>query len=573
VGVNTVILDLQRIIGAKSIKTLDELFYNLIYLVKEQLNLTITPETWWQAHLALSEVQRFITYLHDVVLAEIQGQVVIFIDEIDILLNYDFRDDLFAAIRAMFNARTDEPAFKRLTFVLLGVVSPADLVKNLRISPFNIGLGIDLQEFSLKDAGVLQDGLEKFHPGQGKAIFSHIYDWTSGHPFLTQTVCLVAANIENGYWNEEQVDDLVRQKILSPEASEERGILGAVQKQIQEHLQFVQNQILCHTRRRQLLKLYKQIYQGKEIKDDKKHSVLHNHLKLSGLVTAKEGRLQVRNEIYRHRFNLTWIKENLPFHLEYLEQIIATTMLILILLLGLFAWQQGQQSDEVLAQAYEANFNNTTNPTLRLDNLANLFGLSGYEDRVRALFDRLSPADKIALFSSTTPDLQPQVRTVVKGTYVYLSDTEDDNRVLHAMQAALDQSDEAESKILVIEISHWLDGRAALAAKNYEEAKRAYNEAIETNDQNPATHFERALVLAALENYSGALADFETAINLNQDWREQAQQTIENNNQLSTTLWGDPRSYPTLAGLIPTPTSTPTPTTTSTSPAISAASR
>ena len=85
--------------------------------------------------------------------------------------------------------------------------------------------------------------------------------------------------------------------------------------------------------------------------------------------------------------------------------------------------------------------------------------------------------------------------------YTHLDDTEANNRLLQAMQAALEQTDEAESKILAIEIGHWLGGQVALAAKNYEEAKQAYNAAIETNDQNPATHFERAVVWHPLQDY------------------------------------------------------------------------
>jgi hypothetical protein len=130
------------------------------------------------------------------------------------------------------------------------------------------------------------------------------------------------------------------------------------------------------------------------------------------------------------------------------------------------------------------------------------------------------------------------------------------------MQTALELSDEAESKILAIEIGHWLDGRMALATKNYEEAKQAYNEAIETNDKNPATHFERAVVMTHLEDYSGALTDFEATLNLNEDWQEQVRQAVEGDEKLYEAWWDNKGEYPKLAPLVPTPTNTPTATNT-----------
>lgn len=559
-GVKTVKIDLQEI-GQEGINNLDQLCQNLLDIIAEGLTLSVTPETWWQTRPSLSPVRRFITYLRDVVLSEIENQVVIFIDEIDVTLNYDFRDDFFAAIRSMYNARATDLTFKRLTFVLLGVVAPADLIKNPRLSPFNIGQQIDLQEFNPGDASVLRDGLEKFHPGQGQTIFGHIYEWTAGHPFLTQTLSMAASKKEDEIWGKVQVDELVEQS-LSGESIES--------KKLKKHLGDIQKNILGDAQRRQLLKLYKRIYQGEAVKDDTQ-SLSYTHLKLSGLVTTKDEQLQLRNDIYRQVFNLAWIKENLPIYLEYLEGIIATTVAVLLLLSGFFVWRatQQQQPAEVLAQAYENDFRNNTDSSIRLNSLANLFGLPEYGDKARALFfdNTLLPLDKrIELFNNAAPNLQSQVRTVVRGTYAYLNDTKDDNRVLQAMQTALKQSDEAESKILAIEISHWLDGRAALAAKNYEEAKRAYTEAIETNDQNPATHFERGLVLAALQDYQSALADFENAI-LVKGWSAgPVRQAIMSNKQLYDVLWDNQDKYPALVLFLPTPTSSPTSTDTPTSP-------
>jgi hypothetical protein len=102
----------------------------LLTQLKRNLKLSVDLESWWQERMALGQVQRFTDFLRDVLLHEIEGQIVIFIDEIDTTLNLSFSDDFFAAIRFVYNARATDAAFERLTFVLLGVATPADLIKD-----------------------------------------------------------------------------------------------------------------------------------------------------------------------------------------------------------------------------------------------------------------------------------------------------------------------------------------------------------------------------------------------------------------------------------------------------------
>ena len=88
-----------------------------------------------------------------------KAQVVIFIDEIDTTLNLDFADDFFAAIRFDLQCPRYRSGLSiRLTFVLLGVATPSDLIKDRARTPFNIGRAIDLREFSRKTPAVLKQG-------------------------------------------------------------------------------------------------------------------------------------------------------------------------------------------------------------------------------------------------------------------------------------------------------------------------------------------------------------------------------------------------------------------------------
>ncbi|HMT21765.1 MAG TPA: AAA-like domain-containing protein, partial [Promineifilum sp.] len=80
-------------------------------------------------------------------------------DEIDSTLSLAFTDDFFAALRSLYNERAINPRYDRLTFVLLGVAAPTNLIKDRNRTPFNVGTPVDLKEFSRSDAQPLEVGL------------------------------------------------------------------------------------------------------------------------------------------------------------------------------------------------------------------------------------------------------------------------------------------------------------------------------------------------------------------------------------------------------------------------------
>jgi tetratricopeptide (TPR) repeat protein len=502
-GIRTAIIDLTE---AGITKSVDTWYLDLLTELADQLDLSEDVETWWQAHSSLGQVRRFVNFMRDVVLAEVEKRTVIFIDEIDKTLRLDFRDDFFAAIRAMYNARASRPEFKRLTFVLLGVASPPDLIKDPALTPFNIGQGIELEEFSQADAAVLRDGLEAVYPDQGEAIFAHIYHWTSGHPYLTQKLCLAVTEAGNGHWTNERVDELANRLFLSEEARKEA------------NLKFVQDKVLAHPQRRRLFKLYGEVLEGKEIREDGQ-SLVQNHLKLSGLIKTENEYLHVRNRIYRHVFDLDWIKENTPFNWTLaLTGIAGVAVLVALLAVGSIiynGWVDMQVQDAV------ASFYQTNTPRERLTHLAEIFrarpllGSADYDFRARELFFSLSREEQLALFPNYSVKNSDLI-IVVKGLYITLADvdaTDSTSPLLEAMARALGQLDQTEETTrLRNEIESWLGGRELVEQSQYREALGAYTTAVELNGENPATRYERARIFIELAEYQQALIDLDQAI-------------------------------------------------------------
>jgi len=498
-GARTAIIDLT---GIGTDVSAEQWYLGLITRLKSQLRLSVDPEAWWTERASLGVVQRFTDFLHDVVLAEIEGPVVILVDEIDTTLRLGFSDDFFAAIRSIYNARASDPVYGRSTFVLLGVAAPADLIKDPGRTPFNIGHRIDLHEFSREDAWVLQQGLEVAHPAQGKAIFDRIFYWTSGHPYLTQRLCKTVAEAADGRWADEQVDALVEQLFLLEKAPKET------------NLQFVRDRIkiLTYLQRRQLLELYHEIYRGRRIDDDER-SLIQNQLKLLGLVKVEDGYLYIRNEIYRHVFDLAWVRENTPTNWAPIVTGVAVSMALLMFGAILYNAWVGIQFQDCYASFYQ-----TRAPEERLAHLARIFRLQGlfgptdYDYRARELFYGLSREEQLALFDVYDGE-DSDLLVVVRGLYVTLADidgTDSTGVLLEAMARALERTNGRKEAVdLRKEIDNWQKGRELVRQNLYPEALEAYNRAVALNDENPATLYERARVLIDLLQYEQALNDLD----------------------------------------------------------------
>ncbi|MDZ8090319.1 MAG: AAA-like domain-containing protein, partial [Nostoc sp. DedQUE12b] len=264
---------------------------------------TFDLDTWWNDNGLLSPVQRLSKFIETILLQTITGKIVIFIDEIDSILSLSFNlDDFFAAIRDCYNRRADHPEYNRLTFALIGVSTPSDLIQDKRRTPFNIGQAIDLTGFQLREAQPLAQGLAQV--GDSQELMQAVLDWTGGQPFLTQKVCklLVQGELETRNWGLEAgdwVEELVRQGIIENWETQDEP----------EHLKTIRDRILQSGEQRtgRLLGLYQQILQQGEIATD--DSPEQTELQLTGLVVKREGKLRIYNRIYREVFKQEWCEK------------------------------------------------------------------------------------------------------------------------------------------------------------------------------------------------------------------------------------------------------------------------
>ena len=419
-GTKTAIIDLNEI-GTEV--TAEGWYFGLITHMKEQLSLPLKVETWWVERAPLGAVQRFVDFLRNVVLEEIEQPIVIFIDEIDVTLGRDFSSDFFAAIRSVFNARASDPTYNRLTFVLLGMATPSDLIKDRKRTPFNIGVGIPLREFDRDEAEPLRKGLQIACPQQGDLVFDRIFDWTKGHPYLTQRLCQALVDRDSEQWTTGGVDQLVDQLFFS-----DRELKDANLRSVRENVR------LC-SRRRRILKLYKDVYDGNSVEKDER-SVDQNRLQLFGLVRDEAGALQVSNEIYRRVFGTEWIKANAS--VDWTQRLAIVSTVLVIILAAIIAFSIDRQKQGVVearAQSYIGSFRGSGSSDVRINSLAELFGLPGYSDIAHRLYyEELSPTDQLAVFDLSNPaSLGVQLTTVVEKLYAGAPNNPQGNAMLDAM--------------------------------------------------------------------------------------------------------------------------------------------
>ena len=281
--------------------TAEKWYAGIVLTIVKACQLNFDWRSWWRKQRdLLTPVQRLSLFIEEILLAEVQASIVIFIDEIDRVLSQAFSlDDFFALIHSCYQKRQVNSDYFRLTFALLGVAAPRNLIRDKNRSPFSLGKAIHLQGFKLEEAEPLTIGLLN-KVERPKETLAEILAWTAGQPFLTQKICqLVVEKLERK--NQLNIANLIKEDLIRDWQAQDEP----------EHLRTIRDRLYYRNSVRTiyLLNLYQNVLQKKEVPVD--NSIEQIELRLSGLVVERQGRLEVNNPIYAQVFNLTWVNEQL----------------------------------------------------------------------------------------------------------------------------------------------------------------------------------------------------------------------------------------------------------------------
>jgi len=356
-GIACAAIDLTEIISPDI--TRSEFYGSITYTLADSFNLLDKLgdfDTWWSEYELLTPIKRLSRFIKELLLAHsslLGKKLVIFIDEVDSVLRLPFSsNDFFGVIKACYNNRADQPEYNRITFAILGVASPSDLMRESdRSLPFNFGQAIELSGFKLSEAAPIAEGLKhKF--SNHRALLKAVLHWTGGQPFLTQKLCrlIVDSEVFPPRSSETQwLDNLVRSQLIEHWESHDEP----------EHLRTIRDRLLRSDYNNfALLKLYREILIHDGIAAD--DSPEQMKLRLSGLVVKSGVKLKVRNRIYQSVFDQEWVEKALatlelttphldPCDAEFLKTIDELERNLLASQLANVA--DGECSDEALYEA------------------------------------------------------------------------------------------------------------------------------------------------------------------------------------------------------------------------------
>ncbi|MGB6296435.1 MAG: AAA-like domain-containing protein, partial [Rivularia sp. (in: cyanobacteria)] len=258
--------------------TENEFYSGFVSHLASELNLDIDLQDWWYEHNFIQPCLRLSKFVEEVLL-QLPQDIVIFIDEIDSLLNFSFKDDFMAFIRSCYHKRIEKRSLNRLTFALLGTATLEELFQDknyINDTYFQIQhRAIELTGFQLHEVEPLQTPLIKVAENPS-AVMQEILSWTGGQPFFTQWICQLICNsglqIAQGE-EAETVSWILRSRII------ENWLLQDKQQHFYTICDRIINNKIPASR---LLQLYQQVLHYGNISADDSPEVLQ--LYLSGLV-------------------------------------------------------------------------------------------------------------------------------------------------------------------------------------------------------------------------------------------------------------------------------------------------
>lgn len=216
-----ILIDLQGTIDDSINKK--QFYLGIIGELTRKFELDIDYKNWCKDDHDYSPVHRFSRFIEEVLLERTEQKICIFIDEIDVLLTMNSKvskiDEFFSSIRSFYQKRADKEQYNRLTFCLLGVASPNDLIQDSSVSPFNIGRNIELTRLPFNNDAMsrLLLGLKK-KVDNAEWILEQVWEWMGGQPFLTQKLCQLI--VEKAESRNPNIDMMVREYFIKNWSSE-----------------------------------------------------------------------------------------------------------------------------------------------------------------------------------------------------------------------------------------------------------------------------------------------------------------------------------------------------------------
>ena len=302
-GFKVAVLDFEQIGARDAGNDAGRWNYSVAYRLMRQLRIRADLQSWWQDKSILQNRQRLLDFYSEIILQNVQERIVIFVDEIQCIGDLPFSDQLLASFRAAHNARATDPDFSRLTFVLLGECDPLSLIDEPELSPFNVTQAVTLDDFTREELDLFITELN-MPSAEAVVALDRIFYWTAGQPYLSQ-------KLARSLSREKRDGDVAA--IVDSIATHQLGGRAALHNE--PHMSHIHREVVNDSKRSEaLLNLYGRISKKVAVATDLGSPTQRRLIALGLIVIDDEGRLKVRNRLYRSVFTARWANENLPNH-------------------------------------------------------------------------------------------------------------------------------------------------------------------------------------------------------------------------------------------------------------------
>ena len=155
----------------------------------DELDLPNQTDQYWSK--GRGDVTTCTDYVGSHLLTQSPEPVLLAIDEVENLIESDFRNDFFTMLRGWHNFRARRAVWRKLDMVFVTSTEPYQLIENLNVSPFNVGEPIELGDFDQSQVAELNR--RHGQPFQPNTDLPLLYDLLNGHPYLTRRALYLVA--------------------------------------------------------------------------------------------------------------------------------------------------------------------------------------------------------------------------------------------------------------------------------------------------------------------------------------------------------------------------------------------
>lgn len=269
-GTRAAFLDLQAF-GGEALRDPQQFYPQFCFLIEDGLGLDSRVEEFWKPPIAPPQKCRRLLEKHVLPVCGEAG-LLLAIDEADSMLDSPVRSDFFGMLRSWVNLTKTSEDWKRFSLAMAISTEPGLLIDNLSQSPFNVGITLELRDFT---AGETQRANE-LHGGMlDPTDLTQLQELLGGHPYLTRRALYIISK------------ERYTPRALLKDADSESGPFG-------DHLRALLARLM---RREDMCKALRAALKTGQCEGEARFRLI-----AGGLLREQDQRVVARNELYRRYF-------------------------------------------------------------------------------------------------------------------------------------------------------------------------------------------------------------------------------------------------------------------------------